>query len=317
MVDHKTTLHMGEIQIWQPYEPYGWTILYQISLATLVQNALFPTILIAVVGLLFIGATVAISHTLARYISQPLVMLNQTIQTVQSGDMNVRAAALSNDEIGQLALDFNSMMDHIQSLMAQIKQVESDKRHYEVELIQSQINPHFLYNSFETICSLAILEKTDELLYMVDCLSGFYRGVLSGGKNVVEVRTELETVRRYLDILKIRYDNLDYTIHAASDVLSNRCVKMTVQPLVENCIVHGFKRLERRWRIRINAYRKNEQTVIEVIDNGIGFGENTNAAFGFGLRSVDQRIKMYFGQQYGIRVVPGRFCGTKIQMIFP
>ena len=161
------------------------------------------------------------------------------------------------------------------------------------------------------------LQQTDVVLYMVERLSVFYRGVLGNGKNLVPIETELGTVKSYLDILKIRYDNLEYQLHADPEVLRCDCVKMSIQPLVENCIVHGFKGLGRIWKIRVNAFKRENKIFLEVIDNGIGLTEGSDTIFGFGFTSVDKRIKMYFGSDYGVRLIPGRFRGTKIQVVLP
>lgn len=299
------------------YSDFGWKIIYKIALVDILKQAMIPTLIIIVCGILFIGVIMILSHFIAGLISRPITTLNNAVEQIKYGDMGKRVGGLSKDEIGQLGDNFNDMMNNINHLMEEIKSVEKAKRTYEVGMIQNQVNPHFLYNCLETINGLAVIDRKDDLMSIVEELSVFYRGVLSKGKNIITVEQELVCVKSYLAILSIRYKDLHYRINVDPGVLRSSCVKMSIQPLVENAIVHGFKGLTRPWKIVVNVYERDQKIIIEVIDNGVGMKDIQQVKEGFGFNSIKDRIKLYFGDDYKLNIIQNRYCGSKIQLEVP
>ncbi|MNI40714.1 Sensor histidine kinase YehU [compost metagenome] len=195
--------------------------------------------------------------------------------------------------------------------------------------MQSQINPHFLYNTLESICGLADLKRNADVVKIVNQLALFYRGVLSKGSSIISMEDEILITQTYLEILKIRYgDQMDYTLDFDPEVYKYKTIKLLLQPIVENSIYHGLKNKRGKGHIRIKGSVKGEQLVIVVADNGVGIKkerldtilsreESDYKKKSFGLKSTDDRIKLYFGSEYGLEIVSEYGRGTMITLRLP
>lgn len=216
----------------------------------------------------------------------------------------------------------NSLMDNI------VKEQEL-KRKTELDALQAQINPHFLYNTLDSIVWMVEGERYEGAVTMVTALARFFRISLSKGKNVISLKDELEHVSNYLTIQNIRYKNkFSYRIQAEDDVLDLACIKLVVQPLVENAIYHGMEYMDGDGEIDIKAYSENDEAIIEVKDNGLGMTEDivesllekvhaSKKGSGVGLRNVNERIKLYFGPTYGLEINSEPDEGTSIKIHIP
>ena len=205
-----------------------------------------------------------------------------------------------------------------------------------MKALQAQINPHFLYNTLDTIVWMAESKKTNQVIEIVRALSSFFRISLSKGKDWISIREEIEHVRSYLVIQKMRYrDILNYKIEVDKDLLDGTILKLTLQPLVENAIYHGIKNKKNGGTIVVRAQRVGDNLVrLEVQDDGVGFtphklaqirakiaedefGEITMKEEGFGLENVNKRIKLYFGKDYGLYVQSKYQEGTQVVAKIP
>jgi two-component system sensor histidine kinase YesM len=238
------------------------------------------------------------------------------------------------DEITELGMSFNIMIGKIRELLdSKIKEQEILKK-AELRVLQSQINPHFLYNTLDTIIWMAEAKKTDQIVEVVSALSNFFRISLSKGQDWITIAEEIERVRSYLIIQKMRYrDILDFKIEVDESVSDNTVLKLILQPLVENAIYHGIKNKREGGTIIVRAKsNKGNEVLFEVEDNGIGFAPDRLAQIqseladnygeikqesGFGLGNVNQRIKLYYGIPYGLSVKSKYQTGTCVSFIIP
>lgn len=266
-------------------------------------------------ALVIIGAAVT-GFYISRSVANPIAAMCRTTEEVARGNFQVRAEIRSSDETAVLAESFNSMIAKMGELVEGIRQEQLSLRDTELKLLQAQINPHFLYNTLDTIMWLAEAGQTKQVVSMVTSLSDFFRTTLSKGQNFISVREEAYHIKSYLEIQQFRYrDIMDYEINIPEEIHNYQILKLTLQPLVENALYHGIKNKRGKGRIRVSGYRKDQLLIFTVEDNGIGMTpdkleslrgnikkqcEGSRDSTGFGLANVDERIRLNYGRQYGL-----------------
>lgn len=264
-------------------------------------------------------------------ILRPIKSLYQVTEKLSEGDFTVRAEAHSGDEVALLAESFNNMAENMQGLIDQIKEDEGKMRRADLRLLQEQINPHFLYNTLDTIVWLIESEQTDEAVKMVVTLSNFFRLVLSKGKEFITVQEEEQHIRSYLEIQQVRYhDILEYDIQIDKVLYQYQIPKLTLQPLVENSLYHGLKCKRAKGYIHITGELSDGLVYLRVRDNGVGMEEEELALLqeeikkpcsetekGFGLANVNERIRMYYGVEYGMTISSEKGKGTIVEIALP
>ena len=266
-----------------------------------------------------VGFSVLAAWGLSRSIYTPIKKLHDVTTTITKNDLQALVTSDNVDEITELGMSFNIMIGKIRELLdSKIKEQENLKK-AELRALQAQINPHFLYNTLDTIIWMAEAKKTDQVIEIVSALSSFFRISLSKGKDWITIGEEIERTRSYLTIQKMRYrDILDFKIEVDERVADNTILKLILQPLVENALYHGIKNKRQGGTIIVRAKQKNENEVLlEVEDNGIGFTPEKLAQLqaeldddsgdirlesGFGIGNVNKRIRLYYGKQYGLSV---------------
>jgi two-component system, sensor histidine kinase YesM len=265
----------------------------------------------------------------------PIKKLQDVTTTITKNDLQALVTNHNVDEITELGMSFNIMIGKIRQLLdAKIKEQEILKK-AELKALQAQINPHFLYNTLDTIVWMAQANKTDQVIDIVQALSNFFRISLSKGQDWITIGQEIEHIRCYLTIQKLRYrDILDYKIEVDDDILTGTILKLTLQPLVENALYHGIKNKRYGGTITVRAHQtENEQVQLEIIDDGVGFtpyrlakiqaslqdefGEISFSDNGFGLENVHKRIQLYYGKQYGLTVQSKYQEGTRVTVTIP
>ncbi|WP_282937418.1 sensor histidine kinase [Paenibacillus sp. RC67] len=270
-----------------------------------------------------------ISAFMSAKISQPIKRLDKSMRKVEQGDFNIHIPTTGNDEVGRLSRRFNMMVTQIRQLMDQNIREQESKRKSELEVLQSQINPHFLYNTLNSVVRMAGSGKSEDVITMITSLSKFFRISLSRGKTIITVQEELEHIRNYLIIQKIRYKNkFDFEITAEEQTLSCQTLKLLLQPLVENAIYHGIEYMVDEGHIHISASIRDGKLLFEVLDNGLGIPPEkleqlstgqvrSEEGSGVGVRNVQQRIKLSFGDEYGLHVESLQEEGTTVQVWLP
>jgi two-component system, sensor histidine kinase YesM len=238
------------------------------------------------------------------------------------------------DEITELGMSFNIMIGKIKELLDSKIEEQENLKKAELRALQAQINPHFLYNTLDTIIWMAESKKTDQVVKIVSALSKFFRISLSKGMDWITIGEEVERIRSYLTIQKMRYrDILDFNIEVDKDVAENTILKLILQPLVENALYHGIKNKRKGGTISVRARKNGEDEILlEVEDDGIGFTpEKLNQLradleddsgrikleSGFGLDNVNKRIRLYYGKPYGLTVQSEYTTGTCVTLVIP
>ncbi|MBP3568737.1 MAG: sensor histidine kinase [Lachnospiraceae bacterium] len=228
-----------------------------------------------IASVLILGLTLFLSYQIPRSITRPLQKLNEVTEQVAGGNLSVRSDIHTGDEVGVLSESLNTMIDKINELLAQVTTEQVRLRKAEFELLQSQINPHFLYNTLDAIIWLAEAGEQKKVVSMVRSLSEFFRTSLNRGKDIIPLKEELQHVRSYLEIQQVRYqDILNYEINVPEEELGRYMIpKITIQPLVENALYHGIKNKRGSGKIEIRGRKQEEMLVIEIEDNGIGISK--------------------------------------------
>lgn len=272
---------------------------------------------------------IIISIFISRKISKPIKQLRSSMKEVENGNFDINIKVQSTNEIGELEKDFKIMIYKIQDLMKQILKEQNQKRIYELKALQAQINPHFLYNTLDSIIWLAANKKNRAVLEMTSALSKLFRIGISKGEQIITIQNEIDHIASYLTIQKMRYKNkFDYTINIAAEILQMKTIKVILQPLVENAIYHGIKNKKGTGHIRIIGKKKSSGILIQVIDDGVGMTKDKisqvfipkridSDALGIGISNVNDRIKLYFGPKYGIKCISSVNQGTKINIYLP
>ena len=221
-------------------------------------------------GLLLL-LVIILSYYIPRSITMPITRISRVTNQVAKGNLSVRAAAESGAEARMLSDSLNAMIDKINELLDQVTTEQIRLRKAEFELLQAQINPHFLYNTLDTIVWLAEAGDQKRVVSMVGNLSDFFRTSLNQGKDIISIREELAHVRSYLEIQQVRYqDILRYEITVPEDLYEYKIPKITIQPLVENALYHGIKNKRGQGTITVTGKSKENGFVLYVRDNGIG-----------------------------------------------
>lgn len=310
-------------------ERFDWYLISLHPLNILLRDSkLAAKISLALGGILMTIAFLFVSYQ-SKAITLPLRRLSQTVDEVANGNLNTYLVPYGMDEVGHLTMNFNNMVLKMKALLNQTFFAEKKKREYEMQALQAQINPHFLYNTLESICSLLMLERNRDACDMIKNLANFYRAVLGKREIVLPLRKELEITKQYIAIQKVRYaDDLTFAYEIDDHILDCPIIKLSLQPLVENAIYHGIKPNGKPGIICIKGGYAGDNIFVSVKDNGTGIGEDQLAELndslknhclraGFGISSVNDRIKLHFGAEYGLDILSTPDTGTEIRIILP
>ena len=232
------------------------------------------TQIIYVVGIIAALISTFFSLRVSHSVTKPLIYLTDTMKKFGKGDLSVRVPVLYEDEIGILSEEFNKMSEQIRQLVDQVYREQRAKRKSELAALQAQINPHFLYNTLNSVSSLIKMNCPDEAFIMIQAIGTFYRTSLSDGKTLIPLEQEITNIENYIKIQKVRYGNkIEYEIDIENEILQEWIVKLTLQPLVENSIYHGIKEMRGKGIIRIKGWKEKNKVFIQVSDNGLGIPE--------------------------------------------
>ncbi len=324
-----TDLIQERIQEYIYYETTQLEILREgirtdISLALRTSIFVFAAILLGVV---------MFSRRIMQSITVPIRKLSEVTKQAGRGDFAVRVQEDSDDELAVLNANFNRMVERIGQLVEHIRIEQITLRQTELKVLQAQINPHFLYNTLDSIIWLAEAGKKEEVVQMVSALSDFFRTTLSKGKDYITLKEEEKHIRSYLQIQQFRYrDILEYEIDIQEELYPYSILKLTLQPLVENALYHGIKNKRGIGHIQVVAREEKENIVFCVHDNGIGMKPEQLAHVeellerdllkegepsGFGLFNVNQRLQLNYGSEYGLKINSIYGEGTTVTAIIP
>ena len=307
-----------------------WKIIGVFSLNEALKEVVNIRHYILLILLAIIIIAVAISVVFSSSIANPINKLRKLMKKAESGDLSVNFEVRYSDEIGQLGRSFNKMISEIRNLIDVVYKEQKSKREAELRTLQSQIKPHFLYNTLDTIHWMAKKYGANDVIQVINALTNLFRIGLSKGNEIIRVVEEVEHVNSYLVIQKVRYEEmLEYEIEVADEIKSLYVQKLILQPIVENAIYHGIKAKKEPGKIMIRAEIQGEVLIFRVSDNGIGISEpelakinnallNENSEkVGYGLFNVNERIRLSYGKEYGVSVQSVMGIGTTVEIKHP
>lgn len=305
-----------------------YTVVYMMRYYRIYKEALNLALLLLLIGILILVTAVFLSSLLAQSIVRPVIRLADYADEAGKGHFDLPVPVHSRDEIGFLAERFGVMNRNIKELTTRIYEEQTQKKEYELKMLQAQINPHFLYNCLDNISSLITDRKNETATAMVSHLGRYYRAILSKGRNIITLREELNLIRAYLEIQLIRTPGLfTYRIAADEEIQDFKILKMILQPIAENSVIHGFAGFRQGGHIEIEGTLQNQTVCIRISDNGKGIPEKmlssifapvpTAVPKHFGLKNIQERIQLKYGEQYGITIHSEEEKGTEICVRFP
>lgn len=296
------------------------------------------------IGFLLIFIVVIICYFFSRNLYKPIAMLKSGMETIQEGEFDVQIMKTSNDELGHLIDDFNCMAYKTKTLIKEKYEEEIQKKDAQYKFLQAQIDPHFIFNTLQIISSMAIVNRVPEIETVSNSLARLIRYSISSQQKTISLKEELKNVTSYLEIQKIRFKNrLSYEIHIAPELEKISIIKLVLQPIIENGIRHGFEEKSGGGKIEIHGYMREEKVFIEIQDDGIGMDEEevnslmerinkpldrTNIekikveeeqkmreqGNHVGLRNINLRVKMYYGEEYGLFIKSRLGKGTTVKV---
>ena len=308
----------------------GWKLVGVTPSAALGIDGIKFRFFVLFVADLFLFLLAMINAFISDKISNPIKRLDGSVREIESGNLDVEILPSGSYEVEHLGKSIKNMLGRIKVLMSDLVAEHNAKRKSEFDTLQSQINPHFLYNTLDIIVWMIENENSDKAVNIVTALAKFFRISLSKGKNIITVKDEVEHVRNYLMIQNMRFKNrFEYSIDVDEKVLSYSSLKLMLQPLVENAIYHGMEFMDGDGEIDVKVFKEDDSLYFTITDNGLGMSEDmvetllskdfvpSKKGSGIGVKNVNERIKLYFGSEYGLKVESEPDEGTKITIHLP
>lgn len=309
-----------------------WLVAAVVPEADLQDNAFSFRFVLVVIMLLALLLSSLLSILFTNRITTPVVYLSEQVDKFEKGELNVSFNVRVKNEVGVLARGLSNLSKSVNELLLKVQFEQEQKNKLELKALQSQIQPHFLYNTLASLKNLIQLNEMHGAEKMCEALIQFYRISLSKGAETISIKSEMDQVRSYLLIQKMRYGKrFDFDIHLDRKILNAGILKLTVQPIVENSIRHGFNGKEEPGLIVITAQRDGNDCLLEVYDDGVGIAEEKLKTLtqsinnpkvwkqgkAFGLWNVNQRLKLNYGDGYGITLASVQHVYTKVQVRIP
>ena len=308
----------------------GWTVVGVSYIVALLKNSDETGRIYIISAVMILLAALVLAYVLSYGITKPIMLLGDSMKEVEKGHFDHAVLEVSGqNEIARLSTAFNMMITEIKHLMEQNVEEQRQKRKSELRALQAQINPHFLYNTLDSIIWMAEWGKTKEVVLMTSSLAKLLRQSISNQNELVRVEEEVEYTRSYLTIQKMRYkDKLEYDIQVSPEALGQKIPKLVLQPLVENAIYHGIKYKEGKGVVQIEGQLEQKELILRISDDGIGMTEEQLAKIfekretdirknGVGVLNVHERIQLYYGKDYGLRFSSTLGEGTVVEVHIP
>ncbi|MGG1555837.1 sensor histidine kinase [Paenibacillus ferrarius] len=319
--------HTNYMYITQDIPETGWKLVYLTPQAEISVNAkriVSATVLITVICL---AVLLLIIWMFSNTFVKRIIKLNKNMMTVEKGNLKIDVSSQSRDEIGQLTNRFGQMIANINTLIEEVYQSKITQKEAELKALQTQINPHFLYNTLSIINWKALEIDAMEISQITNTVSRFYRTVLNKGRDFISVRHELDNAKDYMQIQSIMHNySFDFICEVDEELLRYDMINLVFQPILENALEHGIDQLrkgEGRGRIELRGYQVGGDLLFSIADNGPGMTpERAEEVLqlqtaGYGLKNVHERIQIRFGQPYGLRIESEVGRGTTVVMTFP
>lgn len=285
-------------------------------------NSLRSTVFLYILLILFV--LFIIMTIIYRSFYEPLRNILTSMEELSDERLDERIVDIGNDELHELAENYNDLVMRIQNLVLRVEEEESAKRDAEIKMLQAQINPHFLFNTLNTLRYLAILNNDKPLSQGISALAKLLRNTITDSKELVEIQDELENVENYIVIQKLRYGDLFETeLYIEEDLKHAKIMKFLLQPIVENAILHGFEEDRENQLLSIRIVKHEKLVLVEIKDNGKGFdlrcqeGKTKNRLSGIGMQNIEDRIQLTYGDRYRMQTMSVLGKGTTVRLYLP
>jgi len=320
-----------KLHLYQKIDSSDLYVMGTIDNFTMVKDSFITMLLLIVTVMVIVGIALIMVSKVVKMYYEPMENLVVKMDQVSRGNLDIRMDEIhSGADFATISRGFNHMMEEINQLMEQVKLEQHQIEQIKFNALQSQIKPHFLYNTLDCIHWQAATEGNKEISVLVKALANYYRACLSKGKDVITLGEELEHIKSYLIIQNIRYENiLESKFCIGEEYLNVKIPKMTLQPLIENAIYHGMKiKSGKKGIVVLNVAEDHDMIILSVIDNGHGMSEaeinemnrsisEYDENFGYGIRNVNKRLELLFGEQYGLHYVINSEGGITVNIRLP
>lgn len=310
-------------------EKTGWTAVGVANVSELFEQRTQTQKLYLISTVIILLIAMLLSILIARAITRPIKKLRDSMKEVEKGNFHEKVDTYGSDEIANLGKSYNIMIQTVEELLETQVKDQEQKRKSELRALQAQINPHFLYNTLDSIVWMAEEGKNQEVVTMTASLAKLFRQSISNEAEEVTLRQEIDYVRNYLIIQKMRYkEQLNYDIQVPESILNYFVIKLILQPLVENALYHGVKYKEGGGTILVDGYETESTVVLQVIDDGIGMDveelshifekrKSTQKTNRVAVRNIHNRIQLHYGKEFGLNFESRKGYGTKVKVILP
>ena len=298
-------------------ETTGWVIANAIEKNALSRESRSIRMLVLIATAVIAALSLAVSNLIARGITRPLNLLESAIRSVGEGERHL-TETFDNSEVGQIGKKFERMVNENLELSERLLNTQINEREAQLLLLQAQINPHFLYNTLDSVYCLAMIHGDDQIAEMVLALSNNFKLALNNGDKMITVENAVYRIREYMKLQNMRYnDRFTLDVDVDESVLQKKIINFILQPFVENAICHGLEPKIGRGSVRLEGKRSGENLVFTISDDGVGISGPAALKPGYGIRNVQERIRLFYGEQYGATVKSEAGKGTVVQIVIP
>lgn len=311
-------------------EKLGWRVVEEIPNSFFFDEMAAGRRTLIYINLIFIFAFLGVAYFIANSISKPISNLDKATSEISSGNLEARVEVLQSDELGQLSVKFNNMAVQIKELFNKVNEEQKTKRELEMKMLYAQINPHFLFNTLNSIRWMADASRVFNVSKSIVALTNLLRNSIIKTDELITIADEIENIKNYVTLQKLRNASLfedEYDID--EEILRYRTLKLILQPIVENSIIHGFEGIQYKGIIKIRGYSEEGKIIILISDNGTGMEEEkiktlmssnykSKGRFnGIGLSNVNERLILHFGNEYALKIVSKPGVGMTTTVILP
>lgn len=303
----------------------NWKIVAEVPLNIIEQEAKRVRTVLIVICIICVVLFTYMGYVISQSFSKRIMKIVGVLNAFREGDLHKRITYRGKGEFSQIANALNAMGEDIEALIKEVYLTQLQKKEAELEMLQSQINPHFLYNTLSSINQLAKFGETEKLQDMVVQLAQFYRLTLNSGRILIPIASEIEQANAYLDIQKVKYgQRMEVTFDIDTNIWPYETIKLILQPFIENVLKHAWS--GDRIHIRISVHKEGDDILYRIIDDGLGmkqeriqeiFDPRDNSHTGCGIRNIDQRVKLHYGSEYGVSIFSKVGIGTSVQIRIP
>ena len=295
----------------------GWLLVSVIERGELFETSAYLGGVIMIMLCIVCVGYILLSRLISRAICKPLSLLDDTIHQVAEGNRKV-TVEFDQSEVGKIGQQFKNLVNNNLELRDHLLKTQLNEREAELLLLQSQINPHFLYNVLDSIYMQAIINDDDEVASMIQLLSETFHLSLNNGEKLVSVRDAIKNIESYMKIQGIRFfDRFTLHIDVAEEMMEEKILTFLLQPIVENSFYHGLEPKVGKGSIWIKGWEEDEKLFFQIKDDGVGIEDMSTINEGYGISNITERIKIYYGEAYGVTFSSQRNVGTCVEMVLP